>query len=210
MGSYKMHNFSRTLLIVHMVLCSVLILSNCSTVSIDKYQDLQKPIYKESTQAPGLLMHIKPMLNGAEVKEYFGVNLIKKDILAVYISASNTNPSKNYILTEDSIKITQEMAGGANTRPEKESNDAATIASGIGIGALAGSAGIAATGLSLSYPAWVASGVTVAVPIAEYAIPVFVSSQLSNASVIKENFESQKFRATTLEIGEKKKRIFIL
>ena len=179
-----------------------LIILSCSTMSIDTYHGPQNPIYKESPQAPGFMVYIKPFLNDTETKKYFGVNLLKSNILALYVSASNTNPSKNYILTEDSIKITQNIAEGKINHPEKGSEQAAKIATGIEVGTWASSVGIAATAFSVSYPAWVASGVFIAVPISEYAIPFYVGKQLSDASVIKEHFETQKFRATTLETGE--------
>jgi hypothetical protein len=58
-----------------------LIILSCSTMSIDTYHRPQNPIYKESPQAPGFMVYIKPFLNATETKKYFGVNLLKNNIL---------------------------------------------------------------------------------------------------------------------------------
>jgi len=199
MGKLTMRSLFKNILIGNVSFFFILIFISCTTMSLDTFHEPKKPTYKEKSEAPGLMMYIKPMLNDAETKKYFGVKLLNKNILAVYISAWNANPSKNYIFTEDSIKVTQILNIGEINQPEKGSEDAASIAAGVGVGTVSASAMVAAA----TFPAFIASGALLAIPIAQYGIPLYISKKSSNASVIRENFESQRFRATTLEPGER-------
>ena len=171
----------------------------CSTMTVDTFQEPKETIYKENFEAPGVMVYIKPMLNDAETEKLFGVNLIKKNILAMYVSVWNTSPDKNFIITEESFKVTQIESYSAVNRPEKGSQSLGHAALGASF----------ATDLVAQGVATAATYSAAAVPFAMAALPaalaiqLYASNQYSDASVIKENFEIKKFRATTLEPGEK-------
>ncbi len=87
-------------------------------MKLEKYQDPKNPEYEESSRAPGLFLHAKPMMNKTDFMKHFGVNLLKNGILAVYISAWNKNPNKSYIIYEESIRILESASDETNFHPE--------------------------------------------------------------------------------------------
>ena len=183
-------------------LLTFIVLAGC-TMKLKAFNEPEQSKYQSSPHVPDLLVYTKPMLDDSEAVRYFGVNLLRKNILAIYVSVWNNNQINNFIISEDSIKITQIKADSTVKRPEKASEDAANTAIGVHIATHAAAVGVLASGPAVTYPTWIASGVIVAVPIAEIGIPIFASQLQSNASVIKENFEVNKFKSTTLEPGEK-------
>jgi hypothetical protein len=172
-------------------------------MQLKTFNEPEQSKYQSSPHVPDLLVYSKPMLNDSETAKYFGVNLLRKNILAIYVSVWNNNQIKSFLISEDSIKLTQIKVDRAVNRPEKASEDAANVAMGVDIATYPATLGmLAAASRGVTIAEWAASGVDV-IYIATIAIPIFASQLQSNASVIKENFEVNKFKSTTLEPGEK-------
>ena len=185
-----MHTSHKTPLFWSVSLFLILSIFGCSTMELKTFHDPEMSFYKELSQIPGLQVYIEPMLNDSETKKYFGTDLIKKNILAVYISMWNTKSSKSFLILEDSIKITQLGKAGINNRPEKDSEIEAYTAMGAEITTDVAGMVLVATALSVSYPTSLLSGFLVVAPIADVALPLFVSKKFSDASVIKKILKS--------------------
>ena len=56
-----------------------LVFLSCSTMKLEKYEIPQNPKYIESSNAQGLFLFAKPMMNKADLKKYFGVDLLKNN-----------------------------------------------------------------------------------------------------------------------------------
>lgn len=160
--------------------CVLLSFISCSTMHLDKYQEPDFPVYEESSETPGLMMFATPMLDDNASKKCFGVKLLENNILAIYLSVKNRNSDHSYLIRAESIRLTESDSSHAIDRPEKGDKDAARgAAAGLAVGT------ILVSPLLLSV-----------------FLPV-LAQQLSDASIVEENFETSKFRTNTLEFGEK-------
>ena len=152
-----------------------LVFFSCSTMKLEKYEIYQYTKYIESSNAQGLFLFAKTMMNEADLKKYFGVNLLKNNILSVYISVWNKNPNKSYIIYEESFRIFQTTSNDKTFDPESEDEKLGEFEAVV------------------SSPAIIPNLIT------------FINAQqYSDAEIIKDNFEEKKFRTTTLEPYEKK------
>ena len=159
-----------------------LVFFSCSTMKLEKYEIYQNTNYIESSNAQGLFLFAKPMMNKADLKKYFGVDLLKNNILPVYISVWNKNPNISYIIYEESFRILQATSKDKTFQPESEDEKLGEFSE-----------------VAL-YPVYIIPELIV--PLAPIAS--FSSQQYSDAEIIKDNFEEKKFRTTTLEPYEKK------
>ena len=149
-------------------------------MKLEKYEIYQNTNYIESSNAQGLFLFAKPMMNKADLKKYFGIDLLKNNIIPVYISVWNKNPNISYIIYEESFRILQTTSKDKTFQPESGDETMGDLA-------YAGSMFSLSTVL---FPA------IILIPISE--------QQYSDAEIIKDNFEEKKFRTTTLEPYEKK------
>lgn len=179
-------------------LFSVMILLSCSTarVKFKTFPEQKETLYKDSSQITGLKVFHKPVLSGSEAKTYFGTNLIEKNILAMYVSVFNESTNKSFIMSEDSLKLLQLENVRAKNSPEKASDNAEIIGLGAGLSAQAATTAMVAA----TIPA--ATGLSILFPIAQLPIAI-AEAKRSLEIVINDNFETQRFKVTTLEPGEK-------
>jgi len=147
-------------------------LISCSTMNLKQYPQASPILFQNTQPKNGISIVAQPLLDGMESKEYFGVDLIEKGILAINITIRNDNPSISYMVPADSVRITQINSVNIINDPESEDQQA---------GEVAGMAG--------------------AVLISPLLFAV-AAQQLSDASIIEENFEANKLRTTTIDPGE--------
>jgi hypothetical protein len=141
-------------------------------MDLEQYPNAPSNLLGKTPSRNGVSVAAQPLLGEKESKAYFGVDLIKNDILAVHITVRNDNANKSYLVPADSLQITQRNAVDNVNTPEDGDQQA-----GEAIG--------------------VASVVLISPALLAVAV-----QQLSDASIIKENFEAQKFRTTTIDPGE--------
>lgn len=158
----------RLVIIVGIMLQSVA----CSTMNLKQYPVQPINLYENSKSIEGVSVVAQPLLDKKRSKEYFGVDLLQKDILAIYLSVINNNPDVSFTLPSESIHITQINSNDLINNPEKESQEAGE--------------GIAMVGALLISPLFIA----------------IAAQQLSDASIIKENFEAKMFRTQTIDPGQ--------
>ena len=150
-------------------------------MKLEKYQSPKSLEYEESLLTPGLFLTAKPMMNKTDLTKHFGVNLLKNNILALYITAWNRNPKKVYIIYEETIRILQDPSDDKSFHPE------------------AGDKNMGKMATALTTP-------VIFVPELFFPLLVFAPisvQQHSDAEIIKDNFEAKKFRSTTLEPEER-------
>ena len=150
----------------------------CSTMQLKKYPEPSMDLFKNAKLIEGVSAIAVPLLDEDESEEYFGVELLDKDILAIYLSIQNNNPDTGFMIPAESIQIAEfKEKNSSNSKPGKESESTGEGALTIGAASL------------------------VLVPVlAPILLPVGVQ-QMSDATIIKENFKSKQFRTRTVSPG---------
>lgn len=141
-------------------------------MTLKPYPAIPPSDFENSETVQGIWVAAKPLLNEEELEDYFGVNLLKKGILPIYLTIRNDNTQDSFIFQAESVRIKTQQNSGMYDNPEKDMQEA-----GKGI-------------------AW-AGAILISPPLLLIAI-----HQLSNASIIEENFESKKIRTKTLDPGQ--------
>lgn len=144
----------------------------CSTMTIKQYPEPPNSLFENAKTIEGVTAVAQPLLNQEDLKNYFGVNLLEKGILPIYLVVKNDNPHDSFILTTESVQIQLEGNKNSIEDPAREKQEA-----GEAIG-LAG-----------------------AILVSPLLLSVAIQ-QLSSASIIEENFESKKFRTKTIDPGQ--------
>jgi hypothetical protein len=142
-------------------------------MNLKQYPDPSMSLFENTRSVNGVLAFAQPLLDGNEAKEYFGVNLLEKNILAVYLLIKNDNPNVSFTIPAESIYISKAENKDLANNPEKDSQDA---------------------GEALTIAAVLLGG-----PL----FVVLAGPQFSDASIIKENFEAKMFRTKTIDPGQK-------
>jgi len=144
-------------------------LISCSTMNLKQYPEASAAQLQNAQSTNGISVVAQPLLGEKESEEYFGINLLESGILAVHLTIRNDNPHKSYMLPMDSVQIAQGEDAGKLYEPEKQDQEAGE-----------------------------AIGVAGAVLISPLLLAVAVQ-QLSDASIIRTNFETKKLRTSTLD-----------
>jgi len=147
-------------------------LAACSTMNLKQYPEPSLGLFDNSRSVNGVLTYAQPLLDEKRGEEYFGVNLIQKGILAVYLSVKNNNPNASFTIPAESIYISQIETNDLTNNPEKGDQELGE--------------GTAIVGALLINPLFLAIG----------------AQQLSDASIIKENFAAKRFRTKTIDPGQ--------
>lgn len=158
----------RLVIIIAIMLQSVA----CSTMNLKQYPVPPINLYDKSKSIEGVSAIAQPLLDKKKSKEYFGVDLLQKNILAINLSVINNNPDVSFTLPSESINITQINSNDLINNPEKGGQEA-----GKAIGVV---------GALLISPLFMA----------------IAAQLLSDASIIKENFEAKMLRTKTIDPGQ--------
>jgi hypothetical protein len=156
-----------------MALILMLFSTACSTMSLKQYPSPSLRDLETASSQQGISAVAYRIKDEQESLDYFGVNLTSKGIFAVHLTVINNNPSISYLLPAESVRLGK---AGTLGRADDPSSAASNAANAIGI-----------TGAALASPLLLA----------------VATQQLSNSTVIKENFESKQLRTNTLDPGNK-------
>ena len=148
-------------------------LISCSTMNLKQYPEASPMLFQNTQSNNGISVAAQPLSGENESKEYFGVDLIDNGILAVHMTIRNDNTNNSYMIPADSVQITQRSGIDKINNPESGDQQAGEVL-----------------------------GVAGAVLISPLLLAVAIQ-QLSDASIIEENFEANKLRTTTIDPGEK-------
>lgn len=171
-GNIIMKRKNRTKRWFALIGCLIFCLVDCSTMELKKYPEPSMDSFKNSKSLNGVSVIAQPLLDGEKCEEYFGVNLMKRNILAVFLSVKNDNENVSYTIPDKSIYISNIETKALINNPEKGDEDAGE--------------GAAIAGLLLLSPLLFAVS----------------DQQISDASIIKENFEVKRFRTKTIDPGQ--------
>ena len=167
-------------LVILLSIASMLTVGACTTMVLQKYPAPNTNKFEASKEVEGVSAIAQAILDEKEGEQYFGVNLIEKEILAIYLGVKNQHSSTTFILLAESVHVSEaENEGSSMLGPDHDSKAAAEALTTI--------------------------GGSVSMLIVPVFAPIFVISgtqQLSDSVIIKENYESNRFRTTTLEPGE--------
>lgn len=88
-------------------LCQTLlgILCGCSASRLPDYPIKPVTEYGLSKSEGGVTVAVHPMTDPKECENYFGMNLLKSDLLAVLVAVENKSADASYIIQKDSIRI---------------------------------------------------------------------------------------------------------
>ena len=153
----------------------IICLSACSTMTLKQYPEPSDDLFDNSKPINGVVAFAQPLLDENESKDYFGVNLIKNGILAIYLSIRNQNQNTSFTIPAEAIHISEVENNASDFKPEQGHVDAARTAS-------------------------IASAILMSPLLFCIGID---AQQYSNASIIKENFEAKRFRTKTIDPGQK-------
>lgn len=157
------------------LLSFMLILNGCTTLTLEPYVGQRVDQYKNYKIKNGLALATKPITDATESKKYFGVDLLSKKVLPVFIVVENQSVSSSFTILKKSIKLIDEKTflGLADEDAEKYNNEEGDA--------------LAWTGALL------------------LALPLLIAGNkmISDATVIKHSISSQEFQTRTLSTGEK-------
>ena len=151
---------------------AMLALISCSTMNLERYPEASPMLFGNATSTNGLSVVVQPLLDSKKSKQYFGVDLIENGILAVHMTIRNNSPGTSYLIPADSVRIAERTDADPVDNPETGNQRSGEV--------------IAVAGAALISPVLLA----------------VAAQQLSDASIIKENFEANRFRTTTVDPGE--------
>lgn len=151
---------------------AVVATTSCTTMQLSRYPEASPNAFGKSTPKNGVSVVAQPLLDKELTKKYFGVDLIDKKTLAVHLTIRNENPSVSYTVRAENIAITSQINANTTGRPSAGSQDVGE-----------------------------AIGVAGAVLLSPLLLAVAVQ-QLSNASIIEENFEAKRLRTRTIDPGQ--------
>ncbi len=167
-----MRTYSKTKHPFTLVTILMVCLTACSTMMLGQFPLPPNSMYRESIELKGISIVAQPILTQEESEEYFGVDLIKSGILAVHLSINNNIPDTSFILFADSVHVAVATGNSVIGSPERGDEEIGEAAMVVG--------------------AMLISPVLLAVAV----------QQLSDATIIKENFDRKKIKTTTIEFGE--------
>jgi len=153
---------------------------SCSKMNLEPYPGPSTSNYEKLVALDGVTAAVEPFLDEDLSEKYFGVNLLDRDIIALFFSVQNNTPKTSFLLLSKSIQI-------ADIKKDKETNYNPSQASQD-----TGDAALLVGGASL-----------IALPVLAPVILPVAFQNISDASVIKENFETKKIRTKTIDPGEK-------
>ena len=159
------------------LIVTLITLNGCATMEIPAYVSQSTNNYPEHDVKDGLVVAVHPLTDKKEMKKYFGFDLIKANILAIFIKAENQTADQSFLITKDKVIVGQAQAN--------MKNDVVSEAPGE-TGIIAG------------------SGALIILPIAALPLLMVGGKMKSDATAIKHNFAIKEFRSHTVSPGESK------
>jgi hypothetical protein len=164
----------------------LLILNGCATMQLPEYKTQSLKPYMLSYVEDGLSVAIHPLIKREESEQYFGLDLLAVNVLAVHVVAENRNSLVSFVLSKNQVSLHTEGVL-ADQNPQR---DQLVSESGGQSLTMAGAA--------------VAGAGVIFTPLLIAALPlVFAGAkQFSDADVIKHNFAVKELQTNTLSPGE--------
>ncbi len=79
--------------------------SGCATTYLPDYEQAPATAQPLTKSVDGLVVGIDPMREASKLQRYFGADLAQKGVLAVYVVARNSNPSKSFVLSSSHVSL---------------------------------------------------------------------------------------------------------
>jgi hypothetical protein len=145
--------------------------TGCATLQLPEFPERSVEQQPHKASQGGLAVGARPITDKNESKEYFGVDLLAADILAVAVTVENQSTDSGFILEKDRFRL-GDMAAGAGRSKGKLGDETAALALGT-------------------------AGVVLLNPI---MIPLSAKLG-SDARIIRHNFVTRELQATTVNPG---------
>jgi hypothetical protein len=153
-------------------------LAGCATKELPTYE-MQTTNASQSKEKEELSVSIEPITTSDESKTYFGTDLLKEDILAIFVETENKSTNGSRLIVPEDFSLGPRRSG------EELIEEVDKIDGAGGEVALAGAATFAV------------------IPIAGLPVMMAGFKMLSDASVVRHNFVDKALRTQTLSPGEK-------
>jgi hypothetical protein len=163
---------ANTFQVAAVALSAGIFLSACSTMTLSPFPEPSDSSFRQVDAHPGISVFAEPILDERRSRDLFGVDLQDNGILAVYVATKSTNPDASLMFPADSVRIAKAGSGSGRLDPERGDQELGE--------------GLSVVGAVLVSPVFLMAG----------------AQQLSDASVIEENFERKRLRTSMVDPGE--------
>jgi hypothetical protein len=106
---------------------SIIGIAACSTVSFKQYPCPSDKLFESSSTILGVSAIAEPMLKEEDQVTYFGVNMIEKGLLPIYLAVKNNNHEDAFILCSESITMQSEKDVSTANNAITENNQLQSI-----------------------------------------------------------------------------------
>lgn len=89
-------------------------LAGCSAKRLPDYTPSPLHEYSNKSVQEGLTIAIQPMTNEEEIKRYFGIDLLEKNVLPIFIVMENQSSKSSFVLTKKDIGLSNEEDQGSS------------------------------------------------------------------------------------------------
>ena len=168
------------------VLAIVLSIGGCVSKKVGSLTQYDPPHdISNSQERNRLTVAVEPWYEANRIKEHFGTNLLRSNVLPVFLKIQNDNPSGSYILLKDDCYLTDKEGASEIDKLRNEGKSPET-------GSKQMSAGFLLTAGSVILPALGAVG-----------IPLVLEGgrQSANASIIIHNLKLNELQTATIRPG---------
>lgn len=106
-----------------LLLIGFILNTSCSTVTFKNYEKKDINSYSNLISKNGLSIAVENIENQEDCIDYFGIDLIKNNILPVYIVAYNGSKSSNFLFLKEKIKMFSGIDFNTDSSPGKRQLD---------------------------------------------------------------------------------------
>ncbi len=106
-------------------------------MTLNEYKEAPDVKHLESKTIEGISTFVKPITDAEDSQKYFGLNLLEKGIIPIYLSIKNSNQNKFYTINSNSIIIgnTEQIDQSVNPAQDKR-RESEKLASAGAIGGM--------------------------------------------------------------------------
>ncbi len=113
-----------------------LVLTGCTALKLPEYTIKSSDQHLLSQTNDGLFVTVEFFYDEEKIQQYFGINLLEKNILPVFILANNHNSSSSFLLFKEKFSLNK-----SNDKEQMQPTNTTSVSSSTGEGvAIAGAA----------------------------------------------------------------------
>jgi hypothetical protein len=87
----------------------ILLLAGCSQTPLRMYPPAPYEQYDLKASVDGINISVKPVINGAELKHYLGIDIFAEGILSIFVELDNTNDDTSFLVSESTFGLGKQV-----------------------------------------------------------------------------------------------------